>query len=104
MKRRTLILAMAGLALAATSLLMAAGSPRLTTVVSAAPKEPAFKVLAFYSTDVEPDHVKTAKDAFGKQDSKHNIDLKQSHYATAQFGRRQFGNVHRSQNRRAAYA
>jgi uncharacterized protein len=25
--------------------------------------EPAFKVLAFYSTDVEPDHVKTAKDA-----------------------------------------
>src|SRR5260370_38991941 len=26
-------------------------------------EEPAFKVLAFYSTDVEPDHVKTAKDA-----------------------------------------
>ena len=25
--------------------------------------DPAFKVLAFYSTDVEPDHVKTAKDA-----------------------------------------
>ena len=25
--------------------------------------EPAFKVLAFYSTDVEPDHVKTANDA-----------------------------------------
>jgi len=32
-------------------------------VLSANPKEPAFKVLAFYSTDVEPDHVKTAKDA-----------------------------------------
>jgi type 1 glutamine amidotransferase len=26
-------------------------------------KEPAFKVLAFYSTDVEPDHVHAAKDA-----------------------------------------
>jgi hypothetical protein len=26
-------------------------------------KEPAFKVLAFYSTDVEPDHVRTANDA-----------------------------------------
>jgi len=26
-------------------------------------KEPAFKVLAFYSTDVEPDHVRAAKDA-----------------------------------------
>ncbi len=30
---------------------------------SARATEPAFKVLAFYSTDVEPDHVKTAKDA-----------------------------------------
>ncbi len=28
-----------------------------------AANEPDFKVLAFYSTDVEPDHVKTAKDA-----------------------------------------
>lgn len=28
-----------------------------------AAKAPAFKVLAFYSTDVEPDHVHTAKDA-----------------------------------------
>jgi type 1 glutamine amidotransferase len=37
----------------------------LTTVWSgpACAKEPAFKVLAFYSIDVEPDHVKTAKDA-----------------------------------------
>src|SRR6202044_1375258 len=30
---------------------------------TAGAKEPAFKVLAFYSTDVEPDHVHTAKDA-----------------------------------------
>src|ERR1700739_1766510 len=28
-----------------------------------AAKEPAFKVLAFYSTNVEPDHVHVAKDA-----------------------------------------
>jgi len=40
--------------------------------------EPAFKVLAFYSTDVEPDHVKTAKDAlvfFNDLAAKHNFIL-----------------------------
>ncbi len=31
--------------------------------VTAAPNEPAFKVLAFYSTTVEPDHVHVANDA-----------------------------------------
>jgi uncharacterized protein len=31
--------------------------------VAAAPVEPAFRVLAFYSTHVEPDHVHTANDA-----------------------------------------
>jgi uncharacterized protein len=31
--------------------------------VAAAAQEPGFKVLAFYSTDVEPDHVHTANDA-----------------------------------------
>src|SRR5580692_13089879 len=33
--------------------------------IVAVAQEPAFKVLAFYSTDVEPDHVHTAKDALG---------------------------------------
>src|SRR5258708_23943825 len=40
--------------------------------------EPAFKVLAFYSTDVEPDHVKTAKDAlafYSELAAKHNFIL-----------------------------
>jgi type 1 glutamine amidotransferase len=40
--------------------------------------EPAFKVLAFYSTDVEPDHVKTAKDAlafYSDLAAKHNFQL-----------------------------
>src|SRR5882762_5478619 len=40
--------------------------------------EPAFKVLAFYSTDVEPDHVKTAKDAlafYSELAAKHNFVL-----------------------------
>ncbi len=40
--------------------------------------EPAFKVLAFYSTDVEPDHVKTAKDALAfycELAAKHNFIL-----------------------------
>ena len=40
--------------------------------------EPAFKVLAFYSTDVEPDHVKTAKDAlafYSDLASKHHFQL-----------------------------
>ncbi len=39
---------------------------------------PAFKVLAFYSTDVEPDHVKTAKDAlafYSDLAAKHNFIL-----------------------------
>jgi type 1 glutamine amidotransferase len=31
--------------------------------IVAAAKEPAFKALAFYSTDVEPDHIRVAKDA-----------------------------------------
>ena len=31
--------------------------------IAAVAQEPAFKVLAFYSTDVEPDHVHTANDA-----------------------------------------
>jgi uncharacterized protein len=30
---------------------------------TAVPNEPAFKVLAFYSTNVEPDHVHVANDA-----------------------------------------
>ena len=40
--------------------------------------EPAFKVLAFYSTDVEPDHVKTANDALAFYKglaAKHNFQL-----------------------------
>ena len=40
--------------------------------------EPDFKVLAFYSTDVEPDHVKTAKDAlafYSDLAAKHNFHL-----------------------------
>lgn len=40
--------------------------------------EPAFRVLAFYSTDVEPDHVKTAKDAlafYAELAAKHNFKL-----------------------------
>ena len=40
--------------------------------------EPAFKVLAFYSTDVEPDHVKTANDAlafYKEMAAKHNFQL-----------------------------
>ena len=40
--------------------------------------EPTFKVLAFYSTDVEPDHVKTAKDAlafYNDLAAKHNFIL-----------------------------
>jgi len=40
--------------------------------------EPAFKVLAFYSTDVEPDHVKTANDALAFYKglaTKHNFTL-----------------------------
>jgi uncharacterized protein len=40
--------------------------------------EPAFKVLAFYSTDVEPDHVKTANDAlafYKDLAAKHNFTL-----------------------------
>src|SRR6266851_7331238 len=40
--------------------------------------EPAIKVLAFYSTDVEPDHVKTAKDAlafYNDLAAKHNFIL-----------------------------
>ncbi len=44
---------------AAALLLLFVGLERRAT------KEPAFKVLAFYSTDVEPDHVHTAKDALG---------------------------------------
>jgi len=52
-----------GFLLAAIQVLLTAS---LLTTVSSGPagaKEPAFKVLAFYSIDVEPDHVKTAKDA-----------------------------------------
>ena len=52
-----------GFLLAAIQVLLAA---TLLITLSSGParaKEPAFKVLAFYSTDVEPDHVKTAKDA-----------------------------------------
>jgi len=52
-----------GFFFAAIQVLLTAG---LLTTVSSGPagaKEPAFKVLAFYSIDVEPDHVKTAKDA-----------------------------------------
>ena len=40
--------------------------------------EPAFKVLAFYSTDVEPDHLKTARDAlafYSDLAAKHNFQL-----------------------------
>ncbi len=40
--------------------------------------EPTFKVLAFYSTDVEPDHVKTANDAlafYKDLAAKHNFQL-----------------------------
>ena len=40
--------------------------------------EPDFKILAFYSTDVEPDHVKTAKDAlafYSDLAAKHNFIL-----------------------------
>ena len=44
-------------ALSAAALLLLFGN---MTVVA---QEPAFKVLAFYSTDVEPDHVHTANDA-----------------------------------------
>ena len=52
-----------GFLLAAIHVLLAA---TLLMTLSSGPtraEEPAFKVLAFYSTDVEPDHVKTAKDA-----------------------------------------
>jgi uncharacterized protein len=58
MKRRRLI--GGAVAIVGGSLLSGGGF-----TVSAEPKEPEFKVLAFYSTDVEPDHVKTAKDALG---------------------------------------
>jgi type 1 glutamine amidotransferase len=48
-----------------TAILTISGAACLAHLSSrtASAKPPAFKVLAFYSTDVEPDHVKTAKDA-----------------------------------------
>jgi hypothetical protein len=43
--------------------LLVAALPLLFWNMAAAAEEPAFKVLAFYSTDVEPDHVHAANDA-----------------------------------------
>src|SRR5258708_33244744 len=43
--------------------LLAAALPLLFGSMTVVAQEPAFKVLAFYSTDVEPDHVHTANDA-----------------------------------------
>jgi type 1 glutamine amidotransferase len=43
--------------------MMAAGIALIFLSAYARGAEPAFKALAFYSTDVEPDHVKTAQDA-----------------------------------------
>lgn len=47
----------------ATRALFAAALLLLVSDGAAATKDPAFKALAFYSTDVEPDHVHTANDA-----------------------------------------
>src|ERR1700692_4525877 len=55
-KRRRLCLA-GFRAMCATALLLSLWAGAV------AAKEPAFKVLAFYSTAVEPDHVRTAKEA-----------------------------------------
>jgi uncharacterized protein len=55
-RRRTVLFAAIQGLLAATLLMTLSNAPT-------GAKESTFKVLAFYSTDVEPDHVKTAKDA-----------------------------------------
>lgn len=63
MKRRALIAGVVGAALVAGAGLWVGGGSSAAAASALAPTGPAFKVLAFYSTDVEPDHVKTAKDA-----------------------------------------
>jgi uncharacterized protein len=64
MRRRFLSFGLIAIAGAFVASLLIGGSSGVVSVsASAGAKEPAFKVLAFYSTDVEPDHVKTAKDA-----------------------------------------
>src|SRR5258708_29817220 len=63
---------------AAARAVMAAVLALIFTGGFARAAEPAFKVLAFYSTDVEPDHVKTAKDAlafYSELAAKHNFIL-----------------------------
>jgi type 1 glutamine amidotransferase len=52
-----------GFLFAAIQVLLAASLFMTQSSGYARANDPAFKVLAFYSTDVEPDHVKTAKDA-----------------------------------------
>jgi len=63
---------------AAVRAVMAAALTLIFTDGFAQAAEPAFKVLAFYSTDVEPDHVKTANDAlafYKALAAKHNSQL-----------------------------
>lgn len=78
MKRRELIVGAIAVGVGGASLLAMSGLGMGVRAVSAEAKEPEFKVLAFYSTDVEPDHVKTAKDAlafYGELATKNNFVL-----------------------------
>ncbi|HUE44569.1 MAG TPA: ThuA domain-containing protein [Candidatus Sulfotelmatobacter sp.] len=66
MRRRALtlgLIAIAGALVASGPVSGGAGVVSASVSPPGDAKVPAFKALAFYSTDVEPDHVKTAKDA-----------------------------------------
>src|SRR5450755_3807795 len=64
--------------LAAVGQIMATALLLILSIGYSRAAEPAFRVLAFYSTDVEPDHVKTANDALAFYKDlavKHNFAL-----------------------------